>query len=337
MDPKGWFPDDFSMAFSRNRESGQAAVESAIVLPLQIFFALGILQLTMMQHAKLMTEYAAYQAARAGIVWNGNNERMKDAAIIALLPTLGQTNNIGNLGLTYGKQILYDTALRALSWGGAPSALNGSNLLGRVRVDTINPSWMSGIGSIWKIQAAGWKEIDFDGADNYPDMTGLGSFIRGFVDPNWKGDDDKEGQHRAATVLSIRVRLWYELHVPFANYIIFTSWFAANATKNWTYGDLRGSIYAPTMGGNGNAVTISSLPSIAGAPGIDHQKGYNTVYPLEMTVLWGLAKGSLPFGISSITGQHYFVPISATHSMRMQSNFHRKWLMHVGDWDSSPP
>ena len=46
----------------------------------------------MIQHAKLMTEYAAYQAARAGIVWNGNNERMHDAAIIALLPTMGRTD-----------------------------------------------------------------------------------------------------------------------------------------------------------------------------------------------------------------------------------------------------
>src|SRR5918998_1727054 len=83
------------------RESGQVAVEAALIMPLMVFMALGLIQLTMIQHAKLMTEYAAYQAARAGIVWNGNNERMHDAAIIALLPTIGDTSDVGKLALTF--------------------------------------------------------------------------------------------------------------------------------------------------------------------------------------------------------------------------------------------
>src|SRR5258705_9102744 len=69
-------------------ERGQAAIETALVMPLMIFFTLGIIQLAMVQQARLMTEYAAYQAARAGIVWNANNERMHDAAVFALLPTM---------------------------------------------------------------------------------------------------------------------------------------------------------------------------------------------------------------------------------------------------------
>lgn len=68
-------------------ESGQALVESALVMPLMIFFILGIVQLGMLQHAKIMTEYAAFNAARAGIVWNADPFVMQNAAIISLLPT----------------------------------------------------------------------------------------------------------------------------------------------------------------------------------------------------------------------------------------------------------
>jgi hypothetical protein len=62
-------------------------VESAIVLPLMVFLIVGVIQLVMMQHARIMTEYAAFCAARAGIVWNADRYTMENAAIIALLPT----------------------------------------------------------------------------------------------------------------------------------------------------------------------------------------------------------------------------------------------------------
>jgi len=68
-------------------EAGQAMVESAIVIPLMVFLILGIVQLAMMQHARIMTEYAAFNAARAGIVWNADRIIMQNAALISLLPT----------------------------------------------------------------------------------------------------------------------------------------------------------------------------------------------------------------------------------------------------------
>jgi len=72
-------------------QPGQAAVETAIVTPLMVFFILGILQITLMQQAGLMLEYAAFNAARSGSVWNMDKERMKRAAIISLLPTFRAT------------------------------------------------------------------------------------------------------------------------------------------------------------------------------------------------------------------------------------------------------
>lgn len=71
----------------RASEAGQAMVESAIIIPLMVFFILGIIQLAMLHHAKIMTEYAAFNAARAGIVWNADPIIMENAAIISLLPT----------------------------------------------------------------------------------------------------------------------------------------------------------------------------------------------------------------------------------------------------------
>ena len=53
-------------ARSRRRDSGQALVESALTLPLLVFMVLGTLQLFMMLHARIMTQYAAYKAVRAG-------------------------------------------------------------------------------------------------------------------------------------------------------------------------------------------------------------------------------------------------------------------------------
>jgi hypothetical protein len=51
-----------------------------------------------------------------------------------------------------------------------------------------------------------------------------------------------------------------------------------------------------------------------------------------MWVLWGLANGSIPL-ISNLVGKRYFLPLTATYTMRMQSNVHRKWILHLNpDW-----
>jgi len=95
-------------------ESGQAMVESALVIPLMTFLILGIIQLVMIQHAKIMTEYAAFNAARAGIVWNADKIIMENAAIISLLPTyegLFEQSDLGNPA-----QMLKRILQRALLW-----------------------------------------------------------------------------------------------------------------------------------------------------------------------------------------------------------------------------
>src|SRR5438445_291466 len=66
-------------------EDGQAVVEAAIVLPAMVFLLLLALQLTQLQQARILAEYAASAAARAGIVMDGDPARMKQAATLAVL------------------------------------------------------------------------------------------------------------------------------------------------------------------------------------------------------------------------------------------------------------
>ena len=292
-------------------------------MPLMVFFCLGIVQLTLVQQARLMTEYAAYQAVRAGVVWNGNNERMHDAAIVALLPTMGRTDDIVQLGKTWGLASLYDSALAGLQWnnGVVPSSFNGANLLGLVRVDTVNPAYFTPIENLWRLpDGVNWKELDFDGPDAFPETP----FIKfaEFFNLDVRSKDSEI--YRKSTVLSIRLRYWYEMKVPFANQVIFLSWFAANAAVALYGGIERSTTNKQNMlGKSGDASALQGQ-----GRGIRHQKGFDSLYQPEMRVLWGLASGDIPI-LSNLIGRRYFLPLTATHSMRMQSNFHRKWIMHL--------
>lgn len=88
----------WSMSSSTRAQSGQAAVESAITLPLVIFMLLGTLQLFMVLQARLLAQYSAYKAVRAGSLTHGSCESMTHAAIAALLPSITRTDSPERLG-----------------------------------------------------------------------------------------------------------------------------------------------------------------------------------------------------------------------------------------------
>ncbi|NVJ18387.1 TadE/TadG family type IV pilus assembly protein [Myxococcus sp. AM010] len=77
-------------------QSGQAAVEAAIVLPLFVFLILGILQLGLMHQARLLTKYAAYKAVRAGALNSAKVDVMEKAALAVLLPLLSVPSGVQN-------------------------------------------------------------------------------------------------------------------------------------------------------------------------------------------------------------------------------------------------
>jgi TadE-like protein len=156
-------------------ESGQAAVEAAIVLPAFLVLLLCTIQLTQLQQARLLLEYAAFEAARVGIVRDGESGAMREAAVLAILPSWGRTDSWQALLRTLGAfdalkpPGLETMSVRVLGPRKADFATYGAHLGGR--------------------------EIDFDDA-----------------------------RAADATLLSIEVRYFYELRVPFANKLMHALW-----------------------------------------------------------------------------------------------------------------
>jgi hypothetical protein len=58
-----------------------------------VLLLLGALQLTQIQQARIAVEHAAFAAARAGIVMNGDPEKMHAAAALAVLPSFARTDS----------------------------------------------------------------------------------------------------------------------------------------------------------------------------------------------------------------------------------------------------
>ena len=63
-------------------------METALTLPMVVFLLLGTVQLFMLLQAKVMAQYAVFQANRVGSTMNGRCDAMTHAALLALTPTI---------------------------------------------------------------------------------------------------------------------------------------------------------------------------------------------------------------------------------------------------------
>jgi hypothetical protein len=180
---------------------GQATVEQALIIPVMVFLVLGIVQLGMSQQARLMTEYAAYRAARTGIVTGGNCPMMRNAATVALLPTFGVRVDDTLRAAVAARLFMVDidTNTGREKSGGGPSMAKLGGILDRVRVEVLNPrkGQLASLFSSYGIAGSN-KEIDFD--------------------------DIRNNAVVEANLLSVRVTHFHEMRIPFANALIY-SWF----------------------------------------------------------------------------------------------------------------
>jgi hypothetical protein len=92
------------MQWPNQRDSGQAAVETALTMPLVVFLLLGGLQLFMILQARIMAQYAAYKAVRAGSLMHGSCEAMTHTALAALMPTITRTDSATDLADAFFKR-----------------------------------------------------------------------------------------------------------------------------------------------------------------------------------------------------------------------------------------
>ena len=293
-------------------ERGQALVESALVIPMMTFLILGIMQLTMMQHARVMTEYAAFNAARAGIVWNADGIIMENAAIISLMPTyegLFKQSDLGN-----PLQMLKRIAQRALLYQKSRQLPKAVDLLknGTGKIISKLPISQSNKGKL-----GSQKDQLLDAAEKAADKAlvdgitkALGPSGTRFVEVkivNPKSSDFgsrgreihfDDPKNRDQTRLSIQVQYLYMMRVPFANMIIHQAWLAGAAGKQ-----LYGAIWNPQEK--------------------KKESGFRSDNPLQAsTFLDPVLNAMAKLAAQGI----YMVPIKTTYTMRMQSNPYKQSL-----------
>jgi hypothetical protein len=174
----------------QGRQSGQAAVEAALTLPLVIFLVLGTLQLFMMLQGRIMAEYAAFEAVRAGSRNHGNCVPMVHAALAGLLPSV--TPFLGGSGGGSAAEKFAD------AW----AARIGSN------VNEPKPMYVPKAGMDLKHRGPiFWLIREQPRAGTVPNPEDLA-----FDTPTGDGQEAKR--------LEVRLIYWYRLRIPFADWVM---------------------------------------------------------------------------------------------------------------------
>jgi hypothetical protein len=237
-------------------QSGQAAVESAIVLPLFVFLILGILQLGLMHQARLLTKYAAYKAVRAGSLHNANVEEMEKAALAVLLPLLSARSQ-GEGGIEFVRPV-------------------GSAQEFSTKWNEVVTNQMPGVALKYaEVTVCGPTREDISASS--PELD--------FDDP--KNTSPSGWRESQRTKLRVQVTLNYRMIIPFADWVIYQS--------------ARGR----------------QIPSML-------RMGKVTAAEQAKTSRRKFASASTPAGTyeSAAAQGVYIMPIRATYTMRMQSNFY---------------
>lgn len=287
-------------------DGGQAMVESAMVIPLMTFLILAIIQLVMVQHAKVMTEYAAFNAARAGIVWNADKIIMENAAIISLLPTyegLFKESDLGNpaqmLKRILQRALLYQVNRRLpqaidLLKNGANNIINQLPIPGQGQEelsDNINDLLDQAEAAADQALQQAITGALGKGDDVMVQVTLLNPTQDTFGQRGRELDFD-DFEQRDATRLSIQVRYLYMMRVPFANWIIHQAWLANRAGQ-----ELYGAIWNPQEDAG--------------------ETGFRSVAPLQNQT----SGDEMDDKLAALADEGvYMVPLYATYTMRMQSN-----------------
>lgn len=185
-------------AVRTTRESGQAAVETALTMPLALFMVLGTLQLFMLLQGRLFAEHAAYSAVRTGSVRHGDCDAMTQSAILALLPSFTSYLGEGTPGGTPHEKLATAFAART------------RNKPQNNRYDALLDDPHDG-AVVWLYrESPRANEVSRDSEDDFD-------------------DPDRRGY-----TLEVRVVYWYPLRIPFANWVMATMYRAYFGLGDYT-------------------------------------------------------------------------------------------------------
>lgn len=216
-------------------QSGQVEVETAIVMPAVIFLLLGLMQLGMLHQARLITEYAAYRAVRAGVVRNANVQDMETAALAAALPILSRSAG--------DSEVLDRTDTPADWWDkwnrqGFGSFLGGIGLGNRMTDVFMKYTEVTICGPL--------KEDVDDDAYTYEVE---GNKYVPFDDPAVAGKP-------LLTKLRIELKVNYRLVIPFADWVIYRMSRGRNLVKELRLQSHQDLFDMPDMDGQGVAAML---------------------------------------------------------------------------------
>ncbi|WP_021781339.1 TadE/TadG family type IV pilus assembly protein [Myxococcus hansupus] len=188
-----------SLRPSGGRQSGQAMVEAALSLPLVVFLVLGTLQLFLMLQARVLAQYAAFRATRAGSVAHGECERMTHAAILSLLPSFHSFIGVSTprIGGEHG------------GGAGAPERL------ARAFAQRRENRYQAGL----------------DGVHTGSIVWINRSLAGGGVDSPQDREFDEPGHLRR---LEVRLIYWYPMRIPFANWVMSRMFLAQMGIQDYT-------------------------------------------------------------------------------------------------------
>ena len=291
-------------------QQGQAMVEFIIVFPVLIFLILGALQLMLIQHARIMTEYAAFAAARAGVVHSANWNAMRNAATLAALPLYGRTDTLPNLTLSWLKVEAVQQATSQSEMGVAAvqslvTSLLGTDVSGVAPTLSLVEVYVTSPNTTTFAQSASWQQarskdalaIDAAGPLVYPDNNKEVDF----------DDPDLVFQTPDAARLALQTRVLFPLQIPIVNQVIFDL-YAAQVLLTAVLG---GSSLADWENQTARLQSGIDLASaVATAPGPGGGLTGDAQWLLELLTLRA---------IGQTTGV-YLLPLRASYAMHMQSN-----------------
>ena len=294
-------------------------VETAIVIPVMVFVVLGALQLMLLFHAQVLTEYSAYNAARAGIVHNANWNVMRNAAMVGALPLYERTDTPENLVRAWGKikvlaeaTELVDTASATLE--GVVDDLLGTSVAGflpdisLVEVDVLHPNEAD------FDKASVWQQTQRERSESIDGMQGALKYPVGEID-----FDDRQmlQQHPELGRLALETRVLVPLRIPIVNWIFFQLWYAKEALRFSTLGggvSQWSGFQAEVEGGAYAGQSLEELVQSVEGTQVFEQALLTSQRTKEARLLRDLA---LARGV-------YLLPLRASYAMQMQSNPYRR-------------
>ncbi len=126
-------------------ETGVAAIEMAIVLPLLVLLLIGIIEFSVLLYDKAMITNASREGARAGVVYGADGERLPYEGIKAVVETYAEANLI-----TFGNP---DTLVTETDPGDGSV---GSTLTVTVRYQynfLVLPAFLTGLSDLFDLEA----------------------------------------------------------------------------------------------------------------------------------------------------------------------------------------